>query len=110
MIYNSKWYEKAFPNVARIEFDFKNDALPEGAMTYIEDLKFDWTSYKNANGDDMRPGGSAVAVFEPLLVKTIRITFELPIERPEELELTDEDGYVTDQTVVGVSEIVVLGK
>ena len=58
----------------------------------------------------MRPGGSAVAVFEPLLVKTIRITFELPIERPEELELTDEDGYVTDQTVVGVSEIVVLGK
>lgn len=110
MIYNSKWFEKAFVEVDRIEFDFRNDELPDGATAYIEDLEFDWTSYKNAITDDMRPGGSAVAVFEPLEVKEIRITFELPIERPELLQLLDDEGYVVSQEMVNVSEIAVLGK
>lgn len=110
MIYNSKWYEKAFVDVARVELDFRNEALPDGATAYIENLEFDWKSYKNANSDDMRPGGSAVAVFSPLEVKTIRITFECPVERPQELELIDAEGYIVDQTTVAVSEIAVLGK
>lgn len=110
MVYNSKWFEKAFLQVDRVEFDFKNDDLPEGATAYIEDLEFDWSSYKNASNDDMRPGGSAVAIFEPLLVKEIRITFELPIERPDELQLLDEEGYIISQEQIGISEIAVLGK
>lgn len=110
MIYNSKWYEKAFPYIDRVEFDFKNDQLPDGETAFIDTLAFDWKSYKNNNVDEMRPGGSAVAVFAPLQVKTIRITLKLPMQRPEELELLDEDGYVVDQTLAAISEIVVLGK
>ena len=110
MIYNSKWFDKAFVQVDRIEFDFRNDDLPDGSTAYIENLEFDWASYKNASNDDMRPGGSAVAVFEPLQVKEIRITFKLPIERPEDLQLLDEEGYIVSQEVIGISEIAVLGK
>lgn len=110
MIYNSKWFEKAFLQVDRIEFDFKNDDLPDGSTAYIENLEFDWASYKNASSDDMRPGGSAVAVFDSLQVKEIRITFKLPIERPEDLQLLDEEGYIVSQEVIGISEIAVLGK
>ena len=110
MVYNSKWYEKAFVSVDRVEFDFRNEELPDGAMAYINNLEFDWESYKNATVDDMRPGGSAVAVFEPLEVKTIRITFKLPIERPDDLQLLDDEGYIMDQEIIGVPEIVVLGK
>ena len=96
MIYNSKDYEKTFVSVDRVEFDFKDDVSPEGGMTYIDNLEFDWKSYKNATIDDMRPGGSAVAVFEPMQVKEIRIRFDLP----------EQDS----KKIIGVSEIVVLGK
>ena len=58
----------------------------------------------------MRPGGSAVAVFHPLLCKEIRITVEVPKTRPDELAIMDELGYFIEQTAVGISEIVVLGK
>lgn len=110
MIYNSKWFEKAFFSVDRIEFDFKNEEVPEGATAYINDLKFDWESYVNSNRIDMRPGGSAVAVFDPLMVKEIRITFKLPVERIDALQLLDDEGYIIDQETIGISEIAVLGK
>jgi hypothetical protein len=58
----------------------------------------------------MRPGGSAVAVFAPMLVKEIRITFKLPVDRHDELQILDEEGYVIAQDTVAISEIVVLGK
>ena len=56
------------------------------------------------------PLGSAVAIFEPMKVKRIRITFKLPMTRPENIQLTDDEGYIADQTAVALSEIVVLGK
>lgn len=43
-------------------------------------------------------------------VKRIRITFKLPMTRPENIQLTDDEGYIADQTAVALSEIVVLGK
>ena len=52
----------------------------------------------------------AVAIFDPLLVKEIRITVELPETRPDNIQLTDEEGWPIKQTQVAVSEIVVLGK
>ena len=110
MIYNSKLYEKAFPEVTRVEFDFMNDALPKGATAFIDHLAFDWNMYKNPYAEEMRPGGSAVAIFEPMKVKRIRITFKLPMTRPENIQLTDDEGYIADQTAVALSEIVVLGK
>ena len=58
----------------------------------------------------MRPGGSAVAVFNPLLVKEIRITVALPKNRPDDIAIIDEEtGYIIDQKSVAISEIVVLG-
>lgn len=51
-----------------------------------------------------------MAIFTPMQVKEIRITIELPETRPEDLQLIDENGYIVKQSLVAVSEIVVLGK
>lgn len=110
MVYNSKWFEKAFMHIDRVEFDFKNDDVPSGGTAYIDNLQFDWQSYVTSARDDMRPGGSAVAVFAPMQVKEIRIIFELPVDRPDELQILDAEGYVVQQDTVAISEIVVLGK
>ena len=110
MVYNSKWFEKAFMYIDRVEFDFKNEDVPQGATADIKNLEFDWQSYVQNNRIDMRPGGSAVAVFAPMQVKEIRIIFKLPADRIDELQILDDEGYVVDQKAVAVSEIVVLGK
>lgn len=110
MVYNSKWFEKAFMHIDRVEFDFKNDEIPGGATAYIDNLEFDWQSYVTSARNDMRPGGSAVAVFAPMQVKEIRIIFKLPVDRPDELQILDEEGYVVQQQTVAISEIAVLGK
>ena len=110
MVYNSKWFEKAFMHIDRVEFDFKNDEVPGGATAYIDNLEFDWQSYVTSARNDMRPGGSAVAVFAPMQVKEIRIIFKLPVDRPDELQILDEEGYVVQQQTVAISEIAVLGK
>lgn len=93
MIYNSKSYNNAFKNISHVEFDFLNEKF-SSRTTYIDNLEFDWNSYKNASTNIMRPGGSAVATFDPMLVKTIRITLEMPEE----------------QALVAISEIAILGK
>lgn len=109
MVYNSKTFEKSFLSVKRIELDCQ-DAEGAQGVAVIEDLAFDWDFYKMASVNAMRPGGSAVAVFRPLLCKQIRITVEVPEERPEDLAIMDEDGYILKQSAVAISEIVVLGK
>lgn len=108
MIYNSKTFVNSFVDIKRIEFDYQ-DADGEGTA-YIENLAFDWDFYKMESINEMRPGGSSVAVFNPLKCKEIRITIELPETRPEGIEIMDEYGYYLEQTKIGVSEIVVLGK
>jgi hypothetical protein len=57
----------------------------------------------------MRRGGSAVAVFSPILVKEIRIKINIP-KRSEGLELIDGFGYVISQKAISVSEIAILGR
>ncbi len=109
MVYNSKTFAKSFVGVDRIEFDYRNEA-GETKTAYIEDLAFDWDFYKMESASEMRPGGSAVAVFNPLTCKEIRITIEIPEERPDNIAIMDEEGYYIKQTVVAISEIVVLGK
>lgn len=109
MLYNSKTFEKSFVEIQEIAFDCK-DANGKAGTATIEHLAFDWDFYKMSAVNQMRPGGSAVAVFHPLLCKEIRITVEVPKTRPEELAIMDEFGYFIEQTAVGISEIVVLGK
>lgn len=109
MVYNSKTFEKSFVDVKRIEFDCNYDG--QNCTAFIENLAFDWDFYKMETLKAMRPGGSAVAVFNPLLVKEIRITVELPKNRPDDIAIIDEEtGYIIDQKSVAISEIVVLGK
>lgn len=109
MIYNSKTFEKSFLDIKRIEFDYSLNG--NKGTAFIENLAFDWDFYKMETSNAMRPGGSAVAVFHPLLVKEIRITVELPEERPDHLAIMDEDtGEIISQKSVAISEIVVLGK
>lgn len=108
MVYNSKVFEKSFIDIAKIEFDCKDGNGSVGTAV-IEKLAFDWDFYKMTTANLMRPGGSAVAVFNPLMCKEIRITVEIP-ERPEDLAIMDEEGYFIKQTAVAISEIVVLGK
>ena len=96
MIYNSYDYEYHFDSVDRIEMDFVktvNGADVEGTA-YIDDLQFDTARYINTDieGEEfMRPGGAAIAEFDELKVKEIRITFNS--DKP-----------------IAISEIFVLGK
>ncbi len=108
MVYNSKTFEHSFVDVKRIEFDFEYEG--QKGMAYIDNLKFDWDFYKMSTTFAMRPGGSAVAVFNPLKVKEIRITVELPKTRPDEIAIMDDEGNYIAQERVAISEIVVLGK
>ena len=108
MIYNSKLFEHSFVEIPRIELDYSYEGKTGTAV--IEHLAFDWNFYKMDAIAAMRPGGSAVAVFSPLMIKEIRIKVEVPDERPEDIALMDEEGYYIAQEKTAVAEIVVLGK
>lgn len=108
MVYNSKVFEKSFVEIARIELDIEHEGREMTAK--IEHVAFNWDFYKMATVQAMRPGGSAVAVFEPVKAKEIRITVELPEDRPEEIAIQDEDGFFIKQEKLAISEIVVLAK
>lgn len=110
MVYNGLNYEETFVKVNRIEFDFKDEAKNFTGTAVINNLEFDWEFYKQSVLDYMRPGGSAVAVFNPIMVKEIRIKINVPKKRPEGIELIDEFGYVKKQKAISVSEIKVLGR
>ena len=67
----------------------------------------------------MRPGGSSVAIFNPMMVKEIRITINTETSRyyidengqeSDLLCIRDDEGYVTSPEWIGLSEIAVLGK
>ena len=93
MIYNSREYEKAFTSVRIIEFDFTGtkDGQKVTGTAYIDDLAFNQEYFYELYGATyIRPGTAAIAEFDELYVKTIRI-------------------IVSSQTV-NVSEIVVIGK
>ena len=92
MIYNSCFFNKAFVNIDRIEFDYRTKT--ESGKAYIENLKFDFEKYANSKSEFMRPGGSAIAEFDELPVKKITLTISAP---------EGSDGFA-------ISEIVVLGK
>lgn len=94
LIYNSWNYETTFVQVEKVEFEFKsvNEAGKEVKGTaVINDLKFDWDNYKMPSDTAMRPGGAALAEFDELAVKKIKITISGNIQK-------------------AVAEIVVLGK
>lgn len=115
MIYNSKWIETSFKEVERIEFD-SLDAEGNEVTKVIRNLKFDWkyNVYVDDNGM-IREASAAIAEFNEMQVKTIRITIDVPTKG----WVFDENGNPVDpeesymafehEKRVGLSEIVVLG-
>jgi hypothetical protein len=96
MIYNSRDYYKTFYEIKKIELDFIKDGV-EG-VAVINNLLFDWKGNEQYNGSKMRAGGSAVAVFNPLMIKEVRITVD---------NINKADGF---SGVTAISEIYLLGK
>jgi hypothetical protein len=94
MVYNSWDYFYHFDKVDRIEFDFRkrdeSGKLTKGTA-FIDDLAFDSEKYVDDESEMIRPGTAAIAEFEELEIKTIRLTFKSDIP-------------------INISEIVVLGK
>ena len=93
MIYNSREYEKAFNSVRRIEFDFTGtkDGQKVTGTAYIDNLAFNQNYFYELYGSTyIRPGTAAIAEFEEMHVKSIRI--------------------IVSSKTVNVSEIVVIGK
>lgn len=115
MIYNSKDMTAAFREIKRIEFDCV-DANGNAVTYFIKDLQFDWKYNKYTDSDELiREGSAAIAEFNEMQCKTIRITIEVP----EKGWTFDENGNIIDnledymmfehENRVGLSEIVVLG-
>ena len=97
LIYNSRFYDKAFYEIAKIEMDAKMNGKEFTAV--INNLQFYWEKYEFAIGGKLNPGAPAVAVFDELAVKEIRIT----INNTNDVDL----GF---SGKVALSEIMVLGK
>ena len=91
MIFNSYSYDNTFVQIQKIEFEVKNS---KGKTTnaLIKNLEFDWDWHMNKS-KEMEPGGAAIAEFNELPVKSIKISFV---------------GVAGAETAI--SEIVVLGK
>ena len=82
MIYNSYDYAKHFRSIESIEFDAIKvvDGEEKKITAYIENLQFDVARYINEETEGlefMRPGGAAIAEFDELKVKEIRITMNV---------------------------------
>lgn len=95
MVYNSALVRTMFYNISRMEF-----VLADGTTRVIENVKFDIEQYCEIGGQnnntvrDIKSGAAALAEFNGIKVKSVKITVEVP-------EGQDE---------VGISEIKILGK
>ncbi len=72
MIYNSYEYKNAFDGIARIDIEFLQSNGQTGTKT-INNLPFDWNWYCNNDYQLMLPGGSAIAEFYEMPVKSITV-------------------------------------
>lgn len=93
MIYNSYDFDKTFVSISRTEFEYKK-ADGTTAVAVIKNLPFDWDWNCEADISFMRPGGAAIAEFDEMPVKSIKIY------------LTSAQGA----NELALSEIFVLGK
>lgn len=100
MIYNSEWVEDAFYEVKSVEFDCIKDG--KKIRKHIDNLKFNWDM--NSNQKLSMCMGAAIAEFEEIEVKEIRITVEPATTKQIPIHSTEH------KSRFAVGEIVVLGK
>lgn len=101
MIHNSEWIESAFHEIERIEFSYREGGKEK--VKYIDHLAFDWTANSN-QGFSMSPAGAAIAEFNEIEVKEIRITVKPATT--EQVPLHDN----TLEAPLAIGDIVVIGK
>ena len=77
----------------------------------------DWrTDRHSSNGEALKNGSAAVAEFDEILCKEIRITIDVPqsgwlIDENGNISFAEEEYMMFEhEKIVGISEIVVLGK
>ena len=92
MIYNSKEYDNTFFTVPLVEMDVIKDGVE--CTVQIKNMQFNWDETTFKLGGSMRPGGCAVAAFNELSIKEIRITME-------------NEGYYG---FTAISEVYILGR
>ena len=116
MVYNSKDLTTAFLGINRVEFDCKK-ADGSQVINYISDLAMDWRTNKHSSDEEsFKNGAAAVAEFDEILCKEIRITIDVPqrgwlIGEDGSISYAEEDYMMFEhKKIVGISEIVVLGK
>ena len=100
MIFNSYDYEKTFVSVKKVEFEvMKSNGSSTTAV--INNLEFDWDWC--VNGNYMKPGGSAIAEFNEMPVKSITIT----VQSVPGFELAISEILVLgkDQACAGIDEL-----
>ena len=105
MVYNSNHMDSAFASVKRVEFDCK---LGDGTVVtkFIDNLKFDLEAATSEDDVDIiRPGHAAIAEFNEIEVKEVRIKVEPATE--EEISI---HGYDDDFAELQIPEIRLLGK
>lgn len=114
MIYNSKQLTRAFSGVDRVEFDCI-DENGEEVTWVISDLKVDWKASRHEySSKSLKNASAAIASFDELTCKEIRIQIDVPSggwSVDEEGNLTfDGTNTFKHAKTASVSEIVVLGK
>lgn len=87
MIYNSYDYLKTFVSVSKVEFEYKK-ADGKTGVAVINNLPFDWDWNCEAEISFMRPGGAAIAEFDEMPVKSIKI-YLTSASGAEELALSE---------------------
>ena len=92
MVYQSVDWYYTFNDIKRIEMDAKIDGI-EGVLI-INNLEYNWDLGMQANGEFMRAGSNAVAVFEEIDCKEVRITIAKPYN--------DFDVHIPEIYILGV--------
>lgn len=101
MIYNSYDYLKTFVSVNKVEFEYKK-ADGKTAIAVINNLPFDWDWNCEADASFMRPGGAAIAEFDEMPVKSIKI-YLTSAQGADELALSEIFVMGKDSECQGVS-------
>lgn len=102
MIYNSYDYAKTFVSISKVEFEYKK-ADGKTATAVIKNLPFDWDWNCETDVSFMRPGGAAIAEFNEMPVKSIKI-YMTSASGADELALSEIVVLGKDAECAGISE------
>ena len=83
MVYQSNDWWTSFNEIERIEMDVLKDGID--GVYIIEHLKYGWDLGEQQDGEFLRCASNAVAVFEEVACKEVRITVKAPYGDPVDI-------------------------